>query len=138
MVQDTSKSPSAKANSRVEKVLICIGSNVTDRCVMVDKATEMVIGLLIEPRITPLLSSSDYLNKGNDYTNRLVTGLTDRSIEELLDAFSDHETQSGRTPQSKYQGVMPIDIDLVRYGDRLVKPSLSEQPFFKELLTHLI
>ena len=75
---------------------------------------------------TPALNGKD-----NDYLNAVAEGYVECDFETLKAQMKDYERSSGRTPESKLMGVVPIDIDIVMWNDEVVKAGDYEQSYFK-------
>ena len=70
------------------------------------------------------------------YVNRIAIFYTDQSIEDIKKQFKEIEKEHGRTPSSKSTGIVPLDIDLITYGDKVLKPEdMGKKYFLKALAT---
>lgn len=79
---------------------------------------DIIIGT---PVITPAEGESIHPSP-QDYTNQAARFTTTRSIESIKQEFKHIEHICGRTPQSKSQGIIPLDIDILIYGETILKP----------------
>ncbi len=57
-----------------------------------------------------------------DYCNAVAILSVDCTFDELNAMFKRMEIDAGRTPESKQQGLIPLDIDIVVWGDKIVRP----------------
>lgn len=73
------------------------------------------------------------------FTDVVLVGYTELALEELQGLLKALERQLGRTPEqraSRPQDI-PIDIDLITWDERLLKPRDSERLYFVEGLREL-
>ena len=71
------------------------------------------------------------------YLNQLAEATTDLSLEELTQRLKDIETDMGRTPERKQSGIVPIDIDILQYGEQRLHEKDWQRPYVKTLLCQL-
>lgn len=109
---------------------LCIGCNVEPRSRRIDDAVA-AIGYVV--RVTdqaPDISTPDITGIGAPYLNRVIRCLTTLSLDELRKRLNDLEAAAGRVPASKSTGIMPIDIDIIIYGDRTVSAEDRHRSYF--------
>lgn len=120
------------------RVLICLGSNLSDRDHRVLTAAEYFEHEHLDRTDrTPIAVSDDFTGLGRPYANMLLSAETDRSLAQLIDAATRYELAEGRTRHSKHLGVMPIDIDIVFYDGQLLKPRQFDRSYFQRLYKQL-
>ena len=56
------------------------------------------------------------------------------SQEEIIDKIKQTERAIGRTPKDKYLGKVVIDIDLLKYGEEILRPQDYEREYVQQLL----
>ena len=44
------------------------------------------------------------------------------------------EENAGRTPESKAQGIVPLDIDVLKWNNDILKPADMERDYIREAL----
>ena len=107
-------------------ILISIGANTLDALNMVtDTISWLRQGAdrsLTVTAITPPYSTPEISGRYPDYVNALVKATTTVSAETLITLFKQLEQRAGRTPASKKNGLVPLDIDLISYGEEILKP----------------
>ncbi len=59
---------------------------------------------------------------------------TDMNLDELISKIKLTERAVGRTPRDKYQGKVIIDIDILMYGDDVIRPQDLEKEYIQQLL----
>ena len=67
----------------------------------------------------------------------LAKANTEMSPEEIIDKIKQTERAVGRTPRDKYLGRMIIDIDLIQYDGRILRPQDYERDYVQQLLPTL-
>ncbi len=55
------------------------------------------------------------------YANALLEIDCDIAYETLRTTFKQWEVDAGRTPSCKLQGIVPLDIDIIKWNDTLLK-----------------
>ncbi len=105
--------------------IICMGSNYKPNenlSVAITHLTSSFPDIIIgTPVITPAEGKPVHHSQ-QDYTNQAARFTTTRSIESIKQEFKHIEHICGRTPQSKSHGIIPLDIDILIYGETILKP----------------
>ncbi len=112
-------------------VVLSLGSNSQERVNEMHKCMEWLCGRLSNVKMsqayeTPALNGID-----DNYMNAVVTGMSGVDYEELNQCFKQYEKDCGRTAESKKNGVIPIDIDIVIWNDKIMKIRDFEQSYFQ-------
>mgnify|MGYP003291266054 CR=1 FL=1 len=68
---------------------------------------------------------------GKKYYNEVAIGETDLSYIEIRNKLKQIESDLGRTIETKKQGIVPIDLDLIKLGDIIYKVKDLEQEYVK-------
>ncbi len=122
-------------------VLISIGANTSDALNRVSDTISWLLlgadGCLTVTESTPPYSTSEISGRYPDYINALVIARTTVSPETLIALFKQLEQRAGRTPESKKNGLVPLDIDLISYGETILKPEDMNRPYTTIGLTML-
>lgn len=63
---------------------------------------------------------------------------TDLDLDTLKNSFKTMERESGRTPDSKLTGDIPLDIDVIVWDNHIIRPRDWEQPYFQTGLKQLL
>lgn len=71
------------------------------------------------------------------YLNQVALCCCDESLGEVQAALKRMEREIGRLPSDKATGRMPIDIDLIQWNDRPLKPADLQRCYVKEGLRQL-
>lgn len=116
--------------------LLCLGSNEKQEY-HVKRAK-----VLLHERFDNLLFSKELLSKpigiqSPDFLNTLACGYTTMKEDELIGAIKAIEHQLLSTKEEHRRGLVRIDIDLLQYGDKRMRPDDWERPYVRELLNDL-
>lgn len=106
----------------MSRAVIGIGSNTPDRTERVAAAIGWLGSVFSEG-----FHSSAYVTRalnGHDpaYLNAVMSVECDRPMDEVNAMLKDYEQTSGRTAVSKLHGEVPIDLDIVVWDGRIVRP----------------
>jgi len=118
-------------------ILLSIGSNTFAKT-NIDKAKRMLSFLF--PGIVfsePILTEPEDDKYTYLFRNVLAKADTEMSPEEVIDKIKQTERAVGRTPRDKYLGRMIIDIDLIQYETRILRPQDYERDYVQQLLSTL-
>lgn len=74
---------------------------------------------------------------GDGYANCVAELLTSLDFEALHDASKLIETEMGRIPREKAEGRVEIDIDIVYFDSKLLRPLDAARPYFLDGLKTL-
>ena len=118
-------------------VYLALGSNVGDSDRYIMKAIDLLSPALHDIQRAPLYVSKavDFTDQA-DFLNTAISGQTELSPQELLQAIDHIEQQVGRVKRFRW-GPREIDIDIIFYGDQLLQtesltiphPSFQERDF---------
>ena len=118
-------------------VLLGLGANLGDRAANLHNAINGLGRFLNVTALSPIYESEPmYDTDQAPFLNMAVTAETGMAPRALLDALKRLETRLGRLP-TRPKGPRPIDIDILFYGDRVVRtdalqiphPALTERAF---------
>ena len=114
--------------------LLCLGSNSESRYhlknaeIALNKSLPGIYwGEIIETK-------AEGENAGlTPYLNRLALLHTSLEINDLKQLFKQVEKENGRMEESKKNGIVPLDIDLLAYDNQILKPKDLEKEYMKQL-----
>jgi 2-amino-4-hydroxy-6-hydroxymethyldihydropteridine diphosphokinase len=69
------------------------------------------------------------MKRGGSFLNQVAQLTTSLSAAELKRLFKEIESEAGRTPEEKAQEIVRLDIDLLTYGDTLLKAEDMERDY---------
>ena len=75
--------------------------------------------------------------EGKTYLNAVAIGHTSLSAEAIRTSLKDFELRTGRTPEVRALGIVPIDLDLLSLGDNVFKPKDLSQSYVLRGLNEL-
>ena len=75
--------------------------------------------------------------KGKTYLNAVAVGHTSLTAEAIRTSLKDFELRTGRTPEVRALGIVPIDLDLLMLGDNVFKPKDLSQSYVLRGLNEL-
>ncbi len=103
--------------------IISIGSN-TDAISNIQKAHKLLIRAYPSIRFSLLKETAPINMQRNlaNFYNQIARIETEQELEEIATALKIIERFCGRKPTDKEQEIIPIDIDLLAYGDTILKP----------------
>lgn len=105
------------------KLVICLGSNFEKEKNM-RSAADLLRGYFRSIRFSELVCTEPVgLPASGPFLNQMAIAGTDATLEEVKQVFKAMEASLGRTADSKRKGQVPIDIDLLRWNGRIVKPA---------------
>lgn len=118
--------------------LVCLGSNLCPE-VNMDKACKALTRMFPDIRWSPVIVSPDIrkIRSVPDYHNRVALFTTTMSMSSVRSCFKELERSCGRTSDSKSTGLVPLDIDLLRYGDTIFKSEDMHAPYVLQGLNYL-
>ena len=111
--------------------VLSIGSNAVDKAERLafgfdELCSRLVVVARSEAYVTPALNSRDA-----DYLNAVAVVQADIDFDSLNVLLKQIETLSGRTPQSKMSGVIPLDLDIVIALGNVVRPGDFDRQYFQ-------
>lgn len=116
------------------RAVIGIGSNTADSKVNVEAAIAWCAGYFSAVDYSSVYSTRPYGAKacavGYDYTNAVVIAITDMEAADVNDALKHYETEHGRDSGSRASGIVTIDLDLVIYDDKVLRPQEINREYF--------
>ena len=120
--------------------LICIGANHNPEANL-SKAVSTLSDIFPDIRWgETVITPAEGLPSGitvPDYHNRAATFSTTMDIAALKSLFKEIEKACGRTVSSKSTGLVPLDIDLLRYGSQILKPNDMKSAYVRQAIISL-
>lgn len=106
--------------SNLAKARECLGKLLTD------------INFTSELWTEPLSSSRQEL-----YLNQLAEGSTELTLDDLNQRLKVIESSFGRTSRKRLLGIVPIDLDILRYDDQRLHERDWQRPYVTQLIGEL-
>ncbi len=114
------------------RVIIALGSN-HQQAVHIQWASECLLHLLDDCRLSHRLWSADIKGTGKWYMNRLVMGMTDLSADDLQVLLKETEAMTGRT-----KTMVTIDLDLMQYDDCRYHEKDWQRPYIQDIIQDIL
>lgn len=118
----------------MHRVLLSIGSNTNAR-LNIKHAIEQLHFIFPSIQFTQTTETEPFgMNFKNIFFNTLAYMQTSLDKDDLIKQFKRIEKEMGRLPNHKKNGIVIIDIDLIKWNDQILKPEDFKRDYIKELL----
>ena len=117
--------------SSTNSAIISIGSNSPDKSMQIDNCIQWLSNLFEITDISDIYTTPAINGKDPEYLNCVASIISELSFEELSTMMKDFEADCGRTPQSKQNGSVPIDLDIVIWNGDVIRERDFEQHYFQ-------
>ena len=112
--------------------LISLASNSPDKREQMEQAFAELRAMGIVARSSSIYETAPYGNPRHpNYLNAVACIRTAAEYPVLYDTLKEMERAHGRTPQSKLSGEIPLDIDIVVWNGKTLRPQDYERDYFK-------
>ena len=108
------------------KITISLGSN-TEQEQHIEEAIERLKTVFSDITFTQPQWTEPIGVVSDRYLNCLANFTTSLSLQQLVQLLKDVETAMGDTHENHKQGIVLIDLDVIKYGDKEVKKIASLQ-----------
>lgn len=119
---------------------IGLGSNSEDREQQINQAIEHITSYLTKSSVSSIYETEAVNGKDAPYLNAVIHGISPVGSVALNKFLKDWELSHGRTSESHADGVVTIDLDLVIFDSRILRPKDFERHYFnigyRELLAN--
>ena len=111
--------------------LLCMGSN-TDRSAQLSVARKALCATFPNIHFGEMMET-EAIGSGfhSPFSNQLARFSTTLSPDSVHDIFKELERRSGRIPEDKSLGVVKLDIDLLVFDNRVLKPEDMEREYIR-------
>lgn len=117
--------------------LLCMGSN-TDRCTQLSDARKALTALFPGICFGELMETKAVGNGfRSPFSNQLAKFTTTLTPDSIHHFFKELEHRSGRIPEDKAKGIVKLDIDLLIFDDKVLKPEDMQREYIRRGLTQL-
>lgn len=118
--------------------LICLGSNL-DATTHLSAARNALLSHFLEIYFSEEMVT-EAIGNGflSPFHNQVVSLKTSLSAEELRTVLKGIEQAQGRLPEDKAQGIVKLDIDLLKYDEVILKPNDMEREFVMEGIRQIL
>ena len=105
--------------------LLCLGGNTVETSGNITRAISMLA------QYGHIYANSGQYPSASGYLNEVVAFESAISAEALVAHAKRIELELGRLPHMKAQGIVPIDIDVVAYAGRVLRPQDYASAYFR-------
>ena len=121
----------------MHKILLGIGTNI-DTCFNMKQATDYLRYYFPNIKFTSTIETKPY---GDMFTTPFINALayfeTDKSKDEIQLQLKLIEKKMGRKSSHKKEGVIIIDIDLIKWNNEVLKPDDLKRDYMQQLLQEI-
>ena len=116
--------------------IICLGANTPDAAEQLAQARTVLETLgTVKRQTEPYPTAPEYVTEGPAYLNQLIELETTLTYQSLHDQSKDFEGDVRRF--FKAGKLVPIDIDIVIWNGKILRPADAKASYFKEGLSKL-
>lgn len=119
-------------------IYLSLGANCGEREATLLQALDILALQFDSFKHTPLYETPDCHGGVKSYLNTVASAQTALMPAEIDRIAKELELKFGRTPTARMRGDVPLDIDLVVYGDTILKERDFNRNFFKSGYSRLI
>ncbi len=116
--------------SEGSEAIFCIGSNCGEREENVASSLLWLSQILESFRHSPIYATPDCYGGPRKYMNAVAIGFTSMTPNELNCLCKEREMLCGRDSAARAAGDVPVDIDLVVYGGKILREKDYNSEFF--------
>ena len=111
--------------------LLCMGSN-TNRFTQLSDARKVLSEAFPDIHFGEL-KETQAIGRGfhSPFSNQLARFTTTLSSESVHNLFKELERHSGRLPGDKAQGIVKLDIDLLTFDNKVLKPEDMKREYIR-------
>lgn len=122
----------------MNKMILSLGSNSSDREWQMKQAIKQIKQLFTKVVLSEIYEVAAHNGIDAPYLNAVAVASTNMSLDEVNVACKQWETICGRTPASKIQGVIPIDIDVVAWNGEIVRETDYSREYVAKGIVQLL
>ena len=118
--------------------LVCLGSNCQAEFHLknVERELNRLFHMVRMGKIVITKAEGDVVQP--DYMNQAVSFSTDLPVEEVEILLKQIEKDNGRTADDKLKGTVPLDIDLLKYDEVVLRPGDLKKDYVKQAIAELL
>jgi len=126
----------AVIKERDHRVIIALGTNI-DHDVNMDKAMWLLCDVIGNVRYSRRMWTEPIGMASGMFLNMMVSGLCKLSLQELKLKTKLIEVKCGRTAEEQKNGTVRMDIDILKYDERMEHVDDWNRKYIKELIKDL-
>lgn len=119
---------------------IGLGSNSSDREAQINNAIDHIQGLLADSKVSQIYETDAINGIDAPYLNAVIHGRSPLGINELTAFLKAWEAEQGRkyNPDDSARHEVVIDLDLVIYDSRILRPKDFDRHYFNKGYSELL
>ena len=111
----------------MKEITISLGSNINP-IFNLQEASELIIKNFTHIKSSKIYSSKSEGFQGDDFLNQVILCNTELEFEKAIHSLKNIEISMGRKKELKKFSDRLIDLDLLTYGDEILKKNCQEVP----------
>lgn len=111
---------------------ISIGSNSKDRDWQIKNCIEWLKSILKDTKVSSIYNSPAVSGADPDYMNAVMNGKCKETFDKIIAKLKEYETVCGRTPASKLEGIIPLDLDIVLWNGIIIRERDYNHSYFQK------
>lgn len=119
-------------------MILSLGSNSLDREWQMKQAIKQIKQLFTKVVLSEIYEVGAHNGIDAPYLNAVAVASTSMTLDEVSVVCKQWETICGRTPASKLQGVIPIDIDVVVWNGEIVRETDYSRDYVAKGIVQLL
>ncbi|MDO5571906.1 MAG: 2-amino-4-hydroxy-6-hydroxymethyldihydropteridine diphosphokinase [Bacteroidales bacterium] len=122
----------------MNNILVSLGSNVSQSVNILNDAILKIKDMASEARFSSVYETDpEGEHKHSKYKNCIGEMSTNLDYDNLKDLFKNMEVTAGRKPEMKINGIVPLDIDIVIWNQKVIRPKDLSMEYIKQGLMEL-
>lgn len=113
------------------RVVMSLGSNSGDRTGNVRDAIRWLHSVMTDIIASEIYETPPVGHSKGNYMNAVVIGKVQEDVASLEKRCKEYEIANGRDAKARSEGRVPIDIDIVVIGEKIVREKDYNSNFFK-------
>lgn len=114
----------------MNRLIISIGSNTSDRRERMAKALQWLSSTFHVIASSNIYETEEYHGRHAPYFNCVICAESNDADTVVISMLKDFEHRQGRTAESKATGLVPIDLDLMAFNGRKLRPQEFNRDYF--------
>ena len=111
--------------------VVTLGSNVSDAADRVAEAARWLSEIFGSILLSDIYITRPLSGVGADYANAVASGRSSLTQTQITALLKEYESQCGRDENARRRGSVPIDIDLIFYGELCLRPAELSRSYYR-------
>ncbi len=119
-------------------LIISLGTNSSDREWQMSHAIKHLKQMFKKTVVSEIYEVPAHNGVDAPYLNAVMIASTANTLDEVNAALKQWEVVCGRTPASKLKGDIPIDLDVVVWNDKVIRPVDYSRSYVSQGMSQLL